>query len=187
MADQVDPAADPRQPAEAEAAVLPRRVFVNNFPYTTREDELKGLFSEVGEIRDLHVLHDAAGRVRGMALIQYATKEAADLAINRFNGHIFNGRPLNVEYSTQKVDRDRPRRPPSPRPTRRYDRREAASPTYGYAYEARYSQYPIQYDAYPDDRYRRHDYAEYGRGRDDRRGWDDRRGYDDPRDYGYRY
>jgi RNA recognition motif-containing protein len=195
MADQADaapPPENPRPPADLDAyPPLPRRVFVNNFPYTSQEEELRELFSQVGEIRDLHVLYDVAGRVRGMALIQYGTKEAADLAINRFNGHIFKGRPLNVEYSTQKVDGTRPKKQPSPRPTRRDDRRPVPSPAYRdsygpYAYESRYSQYAAQYDPYYDDRYRRHDYYQQspsGRGRDDRRPYDDRRGYDDRRLY----
>jgi hypothetical protein len=63
--ENVKPLAESDGPAH-----LPRRVFVNNFPYTTREDELRELFSQVGEIPDLHVLYDAAGRVRDMALIQ---------------------------------------------------------------------------------------------------------------------
>jgi RNA recognition motif-containing protein len=139
------------------AAAMPRRIFVNNFPYTSREEELRAFFAQAGEIVSLKLLTTQSGSLRGQALIQYATAQAGEEAIRRFDGAEFNGRRLNVEYSRQGDHPPRRRSPPRRSPPfdpRRHD------------YESRYPRYP-PYDPYEyEERFRRPPYGDpyYGSG-----------------------
>src|SRR5204862_35899 len=68
------------------------------------------------------------GRPRGFAFVEFADRAHAEDAIQRFNGQVFNGRPLAVSEARAREDRGpggpRPGGPSGPRPARdRADRR----------------------------------------------------------------
>jgi RNA recognition motif-containing protein len=60
------------------------------------------------------------GRPRGFAFVEYQERSHAEDAIQRFNGQVFNGRPLAVSEARAREDRGpggpRPGGPPGPRP-----------------------------------------------------------------------
>lgn len=170
-----------------EAEGRPLRIFVNNFPYNSREEEVRSFFSQVGEIVFLKLLTTPNGSLRGQAILQYSTQRAGEEAIRRFNGAEFNGRKLNVEYSRQNdppPPRARRLSPPGSPRSIGYDPRFLPSDPRILEYERRNSAYePYKYDG----RYRRVPYADpfdYGQGypppgddryRDFRRPWTDER------------
>lgn len=153
--------------AKATEENLPKRVFVNNFPFQTTEDEIRAMFAEVGEIHSIRLLTTPQGRPRGIAFVQYKNQEDADNAIKKFNRHMFNGRPLVVEYTTQDPDG-----------VDRYRRKLGYSKTYSRRdppYHDRPRHDDPYYDRYRYERSDRHNYPPpppYGGYRDDR--------YDDP-------
>jgi RNA recognition motif-containing protein len=101
---------------------LPPRIFVGNLPFHAVTSNLQDLFSTCGDIISLRPLSD-----RGMACIQYATREAAEAAISRFHKSDFQGRELSVSFGQM------PSRKVTPRATKRKDGSQTEVPS-GFTY-----------------------------------------------------
>jgi RNA recognition motif-containing protein len=73
------------------------------------------------------------GRPRGFAFVEFAERSQAESAIQRFNGQVFNGRPMAVSEARAREDRGpggpRPGGPPGSRPGGGFGSRPA--PSYG--------------------------------------------------------
>jgi RNA recognition motif. (a.k.a. RRM, RBD, or RNP domain) len=93
------------------------KVFVGNLNFNTTRDEVQGLFSQIGEVRDVFLPTDReSGRPRGFAFVEFTSDEDAAKAIEKFNGYELGGRALRVNAAE-----DRPRTgggggPRGPRP-----------------------------------------------------------------------
>jgi RNA recognition motif-containing protein len=88
------------------------RLFVGNLSYGTTEADLRAYFGTVAAPLQIAVPVDRqTGRPRGFAFIEYAERSQAEEAIQRFNGQVFNGRPLAVSEARAREDRG-----PGPRP-----------------------------------------------------------------------
>ena len=74
------------------------KIYVGNLPYTTDEDQLKGLFGADGRnVADVAIITDRmTGQPRGFAFIQMATEADAKGAIDALHGASFGGRTLTV-------------------------------------------------------------------------------------------
>jgi len=82
------------------------KLYVGNLSYDSTEQQLRDLFSQVGEISDLTVLSDGAtGQSRGFGFVEMATNEAAQEAIQRFNGYSLGSRELIVNVARPRTDR----------------------------------------------------------------------------------
>merc|ERR1712146_326507 len=77
-------------------------VYVGNIPWHTRWQTIKDLFQnegvppehvDVGDIRN--------GRSRGFAIMKFASKEAAEKAIDTMNGHDLEGREIQVRLDNK--------------------------------------------------------------------------------------
>lgn len=87
---------------------MPSKVFVGNLDFKATRDQIESLFAEAGEVQDVFIPSDReTGRPRGFAFVEFATDEAAEKAIELFDGHELGGRALRVNAAE-----DRPRRPP---------------------------------------------------------------------------
>lgn len=74
-----------------------RKLYVGNLPYTTNEDDLQGLFGEVGAVESVNVMRDReTGRARGFAFVEMATEQDAQNAIDKLHDRPFGGRNLTV-------------------------------------------------------------------------------------------
>ena len=81
------------------------RIFVGNLSYTTTEDQLADLFSEVGAVESASIVTDReTGRSRGFAFVEMDT-DAGNKAIERFNGTELNGRTINVNEARPRAER----------------------------------------------------------------------------------
>ena len=97
------------------------RLFVGNLSYATTEADLRTHFGAVAPPSQVVLPVDReTGRPRGFAFVEYLDRTHAEQAIQRFNGQIFNGRPLAVSEARAREDRGpggpRPGGPPGPRP-----------------------------------------------------------------------
>jgi cold-inducible RNA-binding protein len=102
------------------STVISNTIFVGNLNYETTESELEGLFSEVGEVKNVHVPADRmTGRPRGFAFVEFADGAAAQEAVSRFDQHELGGRKLRINEAE-----DRARRSPGSAPY-------SAGPSYG--------------------------------------------------------
>jgi RNA recognition motif-containing protein len=98
------------------------RLFVGNLSYATTEVDLRTHFGAVAPPSQVVLPVDReTGRPRGFAFVEFQDRTHAEQAIQRFNGQVFNGRPLAVSEARAREDRGpggpRPGAPPSgPRP-----------------------------------------------------------------------
>ena len=74
-----------------------KKMYVGNIPYNATEEDLRGLFSEYGEIESLKIMQDQfTGRSKGFGFIEMADEEDAKKAIGTLNGKDFMGKSLTV-------------------------------------------------------------------------------------------
>lgn len=90
------------------------RLFVGNLSYATTEADLRTYFGAVSPPSQVVLPVDReTGRPRGFAFVEYLERPHAEEAIQRFNGQVFNGRPLAVSEARAREDRG-PGGPPRP-------------------------------------------------------------------------
>jgi len=73
-------------------------IFVGGLPFSTTEDVLRKDFEECGEIVNFRMPYNDEGNCRGIAFIEYATKEGVDKAL-KFHETEYGGRWLSVRMS----------------------------------------------------------------------------------------
>jgi len=89
------------------------RLFVGNLAYSTTEADLRTYFGAVAPPSQVVLPVDReTGRPRGFAFVEFLDRAHAEQAIQRFNGQVFNGRPLAVSEARAREDRG----PGGPRP-----------------------------------------------------------------------
>ena len=72
-------------------------LYVGNLSFTTREDELRALFAQYGEVTSVKVITDqATGKSKGFAFVEMPNKEEAINAIRNLNDKEVNKRNLKV-------------------------------------------------------------------------------------------
>ena len=83
-----------------------KKLYVGNLLYEVTEDELKTIFAPAGDVVSSTIIrYQDTGRSKGFGFIEMATEEAAQKAIDMFNGQDNKGRKLVVSEA----------RPPKPR------------------------------------------------------------------------
>ena len=83
---------------------MSKRLYVGNLPYTTGDAELRELFSNHGEVTDVHIVLDReSGRPRGFAFVEMA--DGAEEAVTTLNGHSVGGRALTVNEARERTQR----------------------------------------------------------------------------------
>lgn len=91
---------------------MSRTAFVGNLSFSTSEEDLKQLFSEVGPVVKARIGMDReTGKSRGFAFVEFASDEACAAAIQKLNGHDMGGRRLRVNDADDKPP---PRAPSAP-------------------------------------------------------------------------
>jgi RNA recognition motif-containing protein len=89
------------------------RLFVGNLSYATTEADLRTYFGTVAPPSQVVLPVDReTGRPRGFAFVEFQDRAHAEQAIQKFNGQVFNGRPLAVSEARAREDRG----PGGPRP-----------------------------------------------------------------------
>lgn len=72
------------------------RLHVGDIAAGVSEDELRALFEQAGSIESIQMPRQADGSHNGYAFIEMKDSEGARRAIQMFNGHPLQGRPLFV-------------------------------------------------------------------------------------------
>jgi hypothetical protein len=108
--------APPAVPLKERFQNMGVRLYVGNLSYDTTGETLRALFSELGQVSDVHMVMDRdSGRPRGFAFVTMASRADVDKTIRDLDGHMLDGRPLRVN-----VAEDRPRGSPGGRGGSRY-------------------------------------------------------------------
>jgi len=81
-------------------------VRVSNLPETTSDQDIKDLFSKIGNIARIFLAKDKIeNKCKGFAFVNYMRVEDAEMAIAKLNGHRYSHLILNVEWAKPSSDR----------------------------------------------------------------------------------
>lgn len=76
------------------------KLYVGNLPFNVTEDQVRELFSQVGEVDSVKIITDReTGRSRGFCFVEMNN---ADEAVSALNGKDFGGRNLTVSEAREK-------------------------------------------------------------------------------------
>ena len=82
-------------------------IYVGNLPYSARNEDLKELFEEFGEVNSAEIIFDRrTKRSRGYGFVEMVIEEDGKEAIDELNGSDYDGRQLRVDQS-QPGSKDR--------------------------------------------------------------------------------
>jgi cold-inducible RNA-binding protein len=82
------------------------KLFVGNLPFSATGAELEGLFGQVGAVTSANVISDKfTGQSRGFGFVEMDSAQAAQAAIEKFNGYELQGRALTVNEAKPQENR----------------------------------------------------------------------------------
>jgi RNA recognition motif-containing protein len=85
---------------------MTKKIYVGNLPFNTTEDDLAGLFAQVGPVESVSIITDReTGRSKGFGFVSMGSGDA-EKAIAEFNGTEFNGRALTVNEARPMVKKE---------------------------------------------------------------------------------
>ena len=74
-----------------------KKLYVGNLPFSTTEDELRGIFERHGVVDSVAVITDReTGRPRGFGFVEMSEASAAEDAIRALDGSDIGGRSVRV-------------------------------------------------------------------------------------------
>ncbi len=81
-------------------------MFVGNLSYNVTEEDVRELFSQAGELKDVTLVVDRdTRRPKGFGFVEYANQADAEKAIQMFNDQELDGRRLNVSMARPREER----------------------------------------------------------------------------------
>jgi len=82
------------------------KLYVGNMAYNTTEDDLLGLFSQVGTVNSVALIKDrTTGISKGFAFVEMDSRDNAQKAITMFNEFVINERKLAVSFARPREKR----------------------------------------------------------------------------------
>ncbi len=82
------------------------RLFVGNLSYNVSEEDVRELFSQAGELKDVTLVVDRdTRRPKGFGFVEYTNQADAEKAIQMFNDQELDGRRLNVSMARPREER----------------------------------------------------------------------------------
>lgn len=85
---------------------MAKKLYVGNLPYSVSEDQLRTLFTQVGEITSVTMITDKyTGESKGFGFVEMSTEDEAKEAIKRFNGYTLDNRNLTVNEARPREER----------------------------------------------------------------------------------
>ena len=84
---------------------MSNNIYVGNLPWSFKDDSLKELFEEHGEVTSAKVIVDRMiGRSRGFGFVEMASSDEAGTAIEALNGYDADGHELQVNEARPRDD-----------------------------------------------------------------------------------
>ena len=81
------------------------RIYCGNLPFSTNDDELRGMFEDFGSVNDASIVSDReTGRSRGFGFVDMDADGAAR-AIEALDGLDYKGRNLKVNEARPREER----------------------------------------------------------------------------------
>ena len=84
------------------------KLYVGNLGYNVSETDLRQLFSQAGEIKEIALIVDRDTRQsKGFGFVEMTTQAEAEKAIKMFNDHEMDGRRMAVNIAKPKTERSK--------------------------------------------------------------------------------
>ena len=81
-------------------------IYVGNLPWSVKDDELRALFAEFGDVSNANVIMDKfSGRSRGFGFVEMPNSDDAEAAIKSLNDKEVGGRSLRVNEAKPREER----------------------------------------------------------------------------------
>lgn len=81
------------------------KMYVGNLPFSATSDDVKDLFSQYGEVTDVHIPIDReTDRPRGFAFVTMSSKSEMAEAIEKLDGQDFQGRSVRVNEARPREE-----------------------------------------------------------------------------------
>ena len=80
------------------------KLYIGNLTYSVTGEQLRNLFAEYGEVKDVRVIEG-----KGFGFVETATKEDAEKLKQALNGKEFEGRTLRIDDARPQKERPRGR------------------------------------------------------------------------------
>jgi len=75
-------------------------IYVGNLPYSISEKDLRGIFSDFGDLSSVKLITDReTGNPKGFGFVTLADQSRVDEAVKALNGTDFQGRALKINPS----------------------------------------------------------------------------------------
>jgi cold-inducible RNA-binding protein len=82
------------------------KLYVGNLSYNVSEDDLRQLFSQAGEIKEIALIMDRdTHQPKGFGFVEMMTQADAEKAIRMFNDHEMDGRRMAVNIAKPRTER----------------------------------------------------------------------------------
>jgi len=80
------------------------KLFVGNIPQEATSTEISDLFSAAGVVESCQLIKDReTGRPKGFGFVEMNSREAANAAKEKFNGHNLHGKTLKVDEAKPRT------------------------------------------------------------------------------------
>jgi cold-inducible RNA-binding protein len=81
------------------------KLYVGNLSFDATENEIQDMFAAAGPVSEVNLIVDRmTNRSRGFAFVTMGSPEAAQAAIQQFNGKNINGRDLTVNEARPREE-----------------------------------------------------------------------------------
>ncbi|KVI03114.1 Nucleotide-binding, alpha-beta plait [Cynara cardunculus var. scolymus] len=80
------------------------KLYVSNLDIGVTNEDIRELFSEIGELKRYAIHYDKSGRPNGTAEVMFARRSDAFQALNRYNNVQLDGKPMKIEIVGSKSE-----------------------------------------------------------------------------------
>lgn len=85
-------------------------IYVSNLGFSVQDEDLRGYFSEYGEVTSAKVITDKfTNRSRGFGFVEMPDDTAAQKAIKELNGAVVEGRSISVNVARPREEKSNKR------------------------------------------------------------------------------